>query len=64
VGGLFAFAGAVATFRSGIYYVAPGTRAFKFNVFSGVGEKIYREGYNFKIPMIEREIRYDITARP
>lgn len=27
-------------------------------------ETIYREGYNWKIPFIERPIKYDIKARP
>jgi prohibitin 2 len=51
-------------FNSGIYYVAPGQRAFKYNKITGVQETIYREGYNFKIPFIEKQIKYDIKARP
>jgi len=54
----------VVSFRSGIYYVQPGMRAFKFNAISGVGEKVYREGYNFKIPLLERAVQFDCRARP
>lgn len=52
--------GALATFRSGIFYVEPGHRAFKFNKISGVQEKIYREGYNFKIPLLERQVDFNV----
>ena len=44
--------------------VEPGHRAVKFNAISGVGETIYREGWNMKIPMIERPIIYDVRTHP
>ena len=47
-----------------ISIVEPGHRAIKFNAISGVGETIYREGYNFKIPAIERPIIYDVRTHP
>jgi len=60
VGSLSAVSGAVFIFKSGIFYVEPGHRAFKFNKISGVQEKIYREGYNFKIPLLERQIDFNV----
>lgn len=62
--GIFGIVGTAMLFRSSIYYVEPGHRAFKFNAINGVREDVYREGYNFKIPFIERPVIYDIRARP
>lgn len=50
--------------KNSIYRVDPGHRAFKFNKISGVREDIYREGWHFKIPAIEKPIIMDIRARP
>ena len=47
-----------------MFIVEPGHRAFKFSKISGVRESIVREGYNFKMPLIEHAIHYDIRARP
>jgi len=57
-------AGIYSGFYSAVYKVEPGYRAFKFSKLSGVREGIVREGWHFKIPMIERAIQYDIRARP
>jgi len=51
-------------FKSGIYFVEPGHRALKFNKISGVGEAIYREGWNFKLPYFERAIVFDTRTHP
>jgi prohibitin 2 len=44
--------------------VEPGHRAIKFNSISGVGETTYREGYNLKLPLLERPIIYDVRTHP
>ena len=44
--------------------VEPGHRAVKFNAITGVGEDIKREGYNFKLPILERPIIYDVRTYP
>ena len=56
--------GAYTAFKSAIYHVEPGHRALKFNKFDGVHEEIYREGYNFKMPWLERPIIYDVRTHP
>ena len=50
--------------RSDILVVEPGHRAFKFNSFSGVGNKIFREGWHLKLPAFERAIIYDVRTHP
>ena len=47
-----------------IFKVEPGHRAFKFNAFYGVGNKIFREGWHMKIPGIERPVIYDVRTHP
>lgn len=47
-----------------MFIVEPGYRAFKFSKISGVKEGIVREGWHFKMPLIEHAIKYDIRARP
>lgn len=42
----------------------PGHRAIKFNSITGVGETTYREGYNLKLPLLERPIIYDVRTHP
>ena len=44
--------------------VEPGHRALKFNKISGVGNDIYREGWNFKMPYFERAIIFDTRTHP
>lgn len=50
--------------KSAIFYVEPGHRAFKFNKFSGVQDNIVREGWHFKLPYFERQIIYDVRTHP
>ena len=65
VGGLISTGLTIVTlWKSGIYYVEPGHRAFKYNKFYGVDETIYREGWHFKIPYFERPIIYDVRTHP
>jgi len=60
--------GSIATmmtlWKSGIYYVEPGHRAFKFNKISGVGNAIYKEGWNLKLPYFERPVIFDVRTQP
>merc|ERR1719464_180525 len=51
-------------FKSAVYYVEPGHRAFKFNKISGVGDNIVREGWHLKTPWFERQIIYDVRTKP
>ena len=75
VGALGLGIGAYVTVRSGVFYgkyyqqvfklliitlVEPGHRAFKFSKISGCQEKIYREGWNFKIPLLERPVDFNV----
>ena len=46
-----------------VYTVNVGHRALKFNIFSGLQPKIYREGWNFKLPFIERPIIFNIQSQ-
>lgn len=63
--GAFAFLfGGVSMWKSAIYYVEPGHRAFKFNKISGVQTEIYREGWHLKLPYFERPIIYDVRTHP
>lgn len=42
-----------------MYRVEPGYLAIKFNLISGVGNKVYKEGYHLLTPFIEKPIIYD-----
>ena len=52
------------TIKSLLTIVEPGHRAIKFNSITGVGETTYREGYNLKLPLLERPIIYDVRTHP
>lgn len=54
----------IGILRGSIYSVDTGHKAFKFNKISGVGETTYREGLNFKIPWLERQIIYCVKSTP
>lgn len=46
-----------------LYKVEPGYQAIKFDIFSGVGSKVYKEGYHLLIPFIQRPIIYDCRMK-
>jgi hypothetical protein len=46
-----------------VFKVEPGFTALKFNIFSGTGNKHFREGYHFLIPFVERPIIYDCRMK-
>ncbi|EFC36802.1 prohibitin [Naegleria gruberi] len=47
-----------------VFVVEGGFKAIKFNRFTGVGDRVYGEGYHLLIPGIERPIIYDQRATP
>lgn len=49
--------------KHSIYKVEPGYLAIKFDVFSGVLEKVNKEGYHLLIPFIQRPIIYDCRMK-
>ncbi len=49
--------------KHALFKVEPGFCALKFSIFSGVGNKQYREGYHFLIPFAERPIIYDCRMK-
>lgn len=44
--------------------VDTGHKAFKFNKFNGVRDEIYREGFHFKIPYLERPVIFNVKSQP
>jgi len=53
------------TFASNcIYTVEGGHRSVHFSRLSGVGNQIYTEGLNFRVPWLEWPLIYDIRSRP
>lgn len=53
----------LAIIKKCIYKVEPGFLAIKYNIFSGVGNKNFREGYHFNIPILERPLIYDCRMK-
>ena len=49
---------------SSVYAVEGGYAAVKFNRLTGMRPEVYGEGYHVKIPLLERQIVYDIRTRP
>jgi prohibitin 2 len=47
-----------------LYKVDGGYRSIKFNKITGVGDKVYSDGLNMLIPILERPIIFDIRTRP
>ena len=50
--------------KASIYYVDTGHKAFKFNKYSGVQMKTFKEGYHFKTPWLEKAIIYNVKQMP
>jgi len=46
-----------------IKIVDVGHFAIKFNKLSGLSPKTYKEGFNFKIPILEEAIIYNVQTR-
>ena len=47
-----------------IYLVDTGHCAIKFNKFSGVNERVFKEGFHLMLPWFERPIIYDVRTHP
>ena len=41
-----------------------GHLAIKFNKLQGLGEQVYSEGWNVKIPYLEKPIIFDVRQQP
>lgn len=54
----------VGFFKSALYKVESGQLAIKFNKIHGLGDQVYAEGWNFKIPYIEKPIIFDVRQQP
>lgn len=46
-----------------VYTVDVGHYALKFNILTGLQSKIYKEGWNFKLPYIERPIIFNVRSQ-
>lgn len=49
--------------KKSIYRIEPGFQSIHFNIISGIGKKVYREGYHLVIPYIEKPIIYDCRLK-
>lgn len=48
-----------------VFFVNPGERAIIFDVvYGGVKEKVYNKGIHFKLPMVNRVIKYETRINP
>lgn len=56
----FAPVGALVFFLPSCFYsVQPGEGAIKFNLLTGLGKSVYTEGFHFRIPYLERPIKFN-----
>ncbi len=46
-----------------VFVIMPGEKAIIFNVISGLGNKVYSQGLNFKMPFVDQVIVYDSTQQ-
>lgn len=51
-------------FKKCLYQVDTGEKAIKFNKISGVGTKVYKEGFHLLIPFIENPIIFNVKSQP
>ena len=56
------FIGGYILYKS-LFRVEPGFKALKFNIFSGVGTRTFREGYHLLVPFVQRPIIYDCKLK-
>jgi prohibitin 2 len=49
--------------KKSIYRIEPGQRAIKFDIFAGVVDKVYMEGFHLLIPYFQRPIIYDCKMK-
>jgi hypothetical protein len=46
-----------------LYRIEPGYQSIHFNILSGIGNRVFREGYHFLIPFVEKPIIYDCRMK-
>jgi len=68
-GGIFGFfivgiVGSAITLYNSLFNVEGGQAAIIFNRFTGTKDQIYEEGTNLKIPFLEKEVIYELRAKP
>eukprot|EP00667_Euglena_gracilis_P015561 EG_transcript_16185 len=56
--------GVAACLANSFFFVEGGHKAIVFNAFSGLGNRVYSPGMNFKLPFVEWPIIYDCRTRP
>eukprot|EP00668_Euglena_longa_P014920 GGOE01018957.1.p1 GENE.GGOE01018957.1~~GGOE01018957.1.p1 ORF type:complete len:300 (-),score=61.56 GGOE01018957.1:229-1101(-) len=56
--------GIAACLANSFFFVEGGHKAIVFNAFSGLGNRVYSPGMNFKLPFVEWPIIYDCRTRP
>jgi prohibitin 2 len=44
------------------YNVNPGEAAIKFNYFTGLGNKVYTEGFHLRIPLVEHPVKFNVRT--
>lgn len=49
--------------KKAIYRIEPGFQSIHFNIVSGIGSKVYKEGYHLIVPFLERPIIYDCRMK-
>lgn len=49
--------------KKSIYRIEPGFQSIHFNIISGIGNKVYREGYHLLVPFVEKPIIYDCRMK-
>ncbi len=49
--------------KKSIYRIEPGFQSIHFNLVSGIGNKVFREGYHIVVPFLEKPIIYDCRMK-
>ena len=50
-------------FYKSMYKVEPGFQSLKFDIFKGVGTRVFREGYHLLIPFVQKPLIYDCRMK-
>ena len=49
--------------KKSVYRIEPGFQSLHFNILTGIGPKVYREGYHLLVPYVEKPIIYDCRMK-
>ena len=49
--------------QKSIYRIEPGFQSIHFNLLSGIGQKVFKEGYHLVVPFLEKPIIYDCRMK-